>query len=145
MSTNTTEKQQIDVTEFCRREAITIRSAERVDSNPNMERADMDHWKVQLEIRSPRERRGRRMTVFFSMGYGHNGKQPDADEVLNALASDYTEENASFEDWCGELGYDTDSRKAERTFKACQKQTAMLEHFLGAELTKELIYEVERL
>lgn len=26
----------------------------------------------------------------------------------------------SFEDWCGELGYDTDSRKAERSFNDCR-------------------------
>jgi len=36
-----------------------------------------------------------------------------------------------FEDWCAELGYDTDSRKAERTFRACQRIAERLRQFLG--------------
>lgn len=134
-------RERIDVTAFCIRERITA-NASRTDRNPNMDdSANMDHWKVVLSRAGHRNT----ITVLFSMGLGHNGKAPKADDVLNCLASDYTEENASFEDWCAEFGYDTDSRKAERTFRVCQKQTAMLEHFLGAELTNELVYEVERL
>ncbi len=39
----------------------------------------------------------------------------------------------SFEDFCGEYGYDTDSKKAEKTWKACLEQSAKLERIFTAE------------
>lgn len=144
MKTDT--KSTLTIPQFCERECITIRRAKRTDSNPNMDDSvNMDHWVVQLSIRSPKDRHGRTMTIHFSMGYGHGGKQPDVEEVMNALVSDFVDDSASFEDWCAEIGYDTDSRKAERTFKACQKETKNLRRFLGDDRLNELLYEVERL
>lgn len=66
--------------------------------------------------------------------------------VLDCLASDSaTVENArSFEEWCGDLGYDTDSRRAERTWKACVSTARRLKQFLGDDLFRELLQEVER-
>lgn len=116
--------------------------AERTDSNPNMDdSAHMDHWKCVLKMGY------KRMTVYFSQGYGHNGREPKVADVLDCLASDAAGvENArSFEDWCSEYGYDTDSRKAEKTFKVCEHQAKRLENFLGGEhLFKRLMYSTER-
>lgn len=43
-------------------------------------------------------------------------------EVLARYAADAEEASSlSFDDWCGNFGYDTDSRKALRTYLACQK------------------------
>jgi hypothetical protein len=47
-------------------------------------------------------------------------------------------------DWAGEYGYDTDSRKAEKTFRACQRQRAKLFAFLGPELYQTLLWDTER-
>lgn len=87
------------------------------------------------------------MTIVFSMGRGHNGKEPDAASVLDCLASDAsTLENASgFEDWAVELGYDSDSRKAERTYRAIQQQTERLRQFLGTAAFDTLLRDVDRL
>lgn len=123
-----------------------MRRVERVDENPNMERQDMDHWKVTLEIgKTGFQKKRRRLTVYFSKGYGHNGTEPNVDEVLDCLASDSTAMDMSFEDFCSEFGYDMDSRKAEATFKACVRIGKNLARFLGDDLLKELVYEVERL
>lgn len=46
------------------------------------------------------------------------------DELLNAFycfVSDAVSGNYSFNEFCGEFGYDEDSRKAEKTWKACKK------------------------
>jgi hypothetical protein len=88
----------------------------------------MDWWDVTLRMD------GRRLTVPFGMGYGHHGRQPGAREVLSSLLSDTasTENNASFEEWAGDYGYDTDSRKAERTYKQVVRQAERLRTFLGA-------------
>lgn len=74
---------------------------------------------------------GRRMTVDFYTGQAAG--EPDAAGVLECLCSDAcTVENArSFEDWCCELGFDSDSRTAERLYKASVRQTEALRRFLG--------------
>lgn len=127
-------------------------SAEWADWNPDLhldeERReglrkpgdDMNHWKVTL-------RHGRkRMTVHFSMGLALTG-EPTAADVLDCLASDAASYvNASgFEDWCSDLGYDTDSRKAERTYKIVKRQAERLETLLGTDLYESLLWDTERL
>jgi hypothetical protein len=130
----------ITIDEFVKQYRIRM-SAARAQSNPNMpDSSSMDHWKCVLR------RPSHTLTVFFSMGYGHNGKEPTAEEVLDCLASDAAsiDNTRGFEDWCSDMGFDIDSRKAEQTFKACEHQAARLKTFLEAGLYKELLYEVER-
>lgn len=133
-------------------------TAQRTSSNPSMDR-DMDHWKVRLTrsftgVAQYADRNGKAaprrytlsMTVPFSMGYGHHGKEPEAADVLSCLASDAANVNmSSFEDWRSDLGYDTDSRKAERTYKTCEKQADKLKRFLGQDAYDELLYHTEPL
>ena len=130
-------------------------TAKRTDTNPNMDdSANMDHWKCVLIKRAETLDNGitvtirpARMTVYFSQGYGHNGKQPKADSVLDCLASDAASvENArSFEDWCGDLGYDSDSRKAEKIFKTVTHQAKRLKNLLGDAAFNTLLWNTERM
>ena len=61
--------------------------------------------------------------------------------VLCSIISDCsTAENSfTFEDFCSELGYDTDSRKAYRTWEACKEQNEKFKYFAGRELYDYLI------
>ena len=115
------------------------------DTNPNM---DMDaEWAVAASHWKCRFRRGNQcLTTYFSMGSAHIGN-PKAADVLDCLASDAASiENArSFEDWCSDFGYDTDSRRAERTFKTCERQAHKLKQFLGPDLYDTLPWNTERL
>lgn len=53
--------------------------------------------------------------------------KPDLVDVLYCLVSDADVINSiGFEDWAENLGYDTDSRKAEDIYRACLKQTREL-------------------
>lgn len=107
---------------------ITI-TVHRVDQNPNMPDSDhMDNWRIALKRPG-----GKIMGTYFSKGIGHKGAKPTVDEVLECLISDaWTVKNSnSFEDWAAELGYDEDSRKAEKTYKIIKKQSEELEDFLG--------------
>lgn len=108
-----------------RKSKVTM-TAEWADENPNMSvmPEGSTHWKCVLSYK------GRRMTVHFSMGPAHH-KEPTAEDVLDCLFSDASSADESFEEWCGCYGYDTDSRKAELTYKAVQKQTAGLRRLLG--------------
>lgn len=112
----------------------------RAYENPsNKAWKDADHWKCLLTSTKTKGR----MTVFFSQGYGHNGKEPTLEGVLNCLGSDSAgiENNPTFEDWCSEYGYSEDSRQAEATFKACEKQAERLRRFLGDSAMDRLLWE----
>jgi len=49
------------------------------------------------------------------------------------------------EDWCAEYGYDTDSRKAERTFRAVERQTKALKRMLGSTEAFDAVIFADRL
>lgn len=116
-------------------------TARRVPKNPNMGNENMDHWLCKLKCGHDT------MTVYFSKGYGHHGAVPTIEEVMDCLASDAADaDNArSFESWCSEYGYDTDSRKAERIYKVCVEQAERLRNLLGPSLYAAVLYEAERL
>jgi len=113
------------------------------DSNPNSDsdtwRDGASHWRCVIT------RAGRRMTVPFSQGAAHT-QPPTLEDVLDCLALDASGyENArGFADWCSEYGYDTDSRKAERTWKAVVRQSVSLGRLLGAAIYEVLLYHTER-
>jgi len=58
-------------------------------------------------------------TFTFGQSIANIGKAP---EVYDVLASVTKYDVGSFEDFCSEFGYDTDSRKAEKTYKAVLKE-----------------------
>lgn len=134
----------MNLKQFVSKHGIKIVS-DYADSNPNMpdERYTMNHYRVTLSRRNEDNKR-RQMTLYFSMGIGIKG-EPTADDVLHCLASDSAGiENArDFEDWCADYGYDSDSRSAERTYKACQRQAIRLEKFLGDSLYQVLLFGLD--
>lgn len=157
------ETDTVKLSDFITANRISM-TVQRIDSNPNMpESREMDHWKCILVRREEyNEMTGRRyapfsrvlptagkiaakMTVPFSMGFGHQGAEPDRAGVLDCLASDSASiEQSSFEDWAADMGYDADSRKAEKTYKACEHAAARLKRFLGDDLYQVLLYGTER-
>jgi len=111
--------------QFIDHHTITL-TATRTDRNPAMSDFEGDHWKVTLK------RPGRQMTLVFSKGYGHGGAPPTSEEVLECLQSDArgADDCASFEEFCDYFSYDSDSRRAEKTYKAIKRQAAKLRTFL---------------
>ena len=122
--------------QFIDRHNMTL-TATRTDRNPDMSDFKGDHWRVVLK------RPGKQMSLFFSKGYGHGGAPPTAEEVLECLRSDACTDGDTFEEFCFSLGYDSDSRKAEKLYKAVQRQTDKLRRFLGADLFTELLQTEE--
>jgi hypothetical protein len=120
-------------------------TVEPTDSNPNMDddpkwHAQASHWKCTLRAGK------RRMTITFSQGSGIHG-EPTIDSVLDCLISDASsiDDAKTFESWAGEMGWDTDSRKAEKTFKIITRQAAKLRNLVGTESYNLLLWETERL
>lgn len=102
-----------------------------------------DLWRCTFSI--PGSSR-RPLTIEFRRGIGHDGKRPPKDEVLDCLLADASgvADGESFEEWCSNYGFDTDSRLAEKTYVACLKQTERLRTFLGGKFDSYL-YDTERL
>jgi hypothetical protein len=61
---------------------------------------------------------------------------PTVESVLECLFLDAEACHSCFEDWCSECGYDTDSRKAEETYKACVQNGLKLRKALGRNYTE---------
>lgn len=64
-------------------------------------------------------RNGERMSFNFGQSISNRGIEPNAYDVLACLTK-YDPD--SFEEFCHEFGYDTDSRKAEKIYKAVCKE-----------------------
>ena len=126
--------------QFVKENDVTM-DVEYSDYNKNdPEWMDANHYKVTLKHNK------KRFTTYFSQGYGIKG-EPKPEDVLNCLASDSASiENArSFEEWAGEFGYDTDSRKSEKIYKVCQKQAEKIKALFGDDLYNELLFNTESL
>jgi len=84
--------------------------------------------------------------LYFSQGSAHTAP-PTLADVLDCLASDACtyDQAKSFEDWAEELGYEPDSRKEERIYRAVKRQAEQLKRLLGAEAYDTLLYHTERL
>lgn len=90
-----------------------------------------NHWRVRLY----RPRTKASMTVRYHTGLGISQMQTAAD-VLESLAADaagFEQCGGSFEQWASEYGYDADSRKAEKVYRAVEKQTITLRRWAGEE------------
>lgn len=101
-------------------------------------RESASHWVVTLQRSDSRNYPG--INIPYSMGSAHT-KPPDAAGVLECIQSDCSSiENArDFDDWASDFGYDTDSRKAERIYRACQDQTQLVRSWLGRELYNQFL------
>lgn len=80
-------------------------------------------WKVTLSYK------GRRLTVPFYTGSACG--EPEAADVVSCLISDGRAGEESFSEFCAEFGYDEDSRKAEKTWKACKLIAPRIRRLLG--------------
>ena len=136
----TTATKRITLAQFVESAGVTLTARRTVD-NPNMDDADhMDNWLVTLKAGTGR------MRLPYSMGTGHKGAAPTVASVLDCLASDAAGvANArDYDDWCAEYGYNTDSRRAERTYRIIQRQSAHLSALLGESAYQTLLWHTER-
>jgi hypothetical protein len=131
----------MNLAQFITTNSIKLTSCTAVNENPNIpDWQDAHHYKVTLK-------HGRRQfTLYWSQWYRIQ-HEPFLDDILDALASDSTgyEGADSFEAWADENGYDTDSRKAEKTYKLIGSQARKLKQFLGEDNYKQLLWDIERI
>ena len=67
-------------------------------------------------------------TFTFGQSIANGAKTPTIYDVLSCMQK---YDIGTFEDFCREFGYDTDSRRAERTYKAVCKEWKAVERLFG--------------
>lgn len=92
-----------------------------------------DRYRVTLRWKD-QARRPRSLTFDFwgSFNDMQNNKRPTAYDVLKTAGCDVHCPD-TFEDFCGQYGYDQDSRTAERTFRRCDNFAQRLRAFFTEE------------
>jgi hypothetical protein len=73
------------------------------------------------------------MSTVWRMGMGIDPTTVSPADVIHSLAMDAHYGRESFEDFCGELGYDTDSRKAYRMWEACKALGPAFDDFCSSQ------------
>lgn len=63
---------------------------------------------------------------------------PTAYDVLTCISGDIGMHDWTFEEFCGDFGYDTDSRQAEKTYNAVCDQSRALAHLFNDEELDQL-------
>jgi hypothetical protein len=116
----------------------------RVTSALGMQRDDDGWYHYPYRVTLSRKGHGS-MRLTWRQGTAHTN-DPNVVEVLDCLASDAAGfVNAQgFEDWCSEYGYDSDSRKAEKIYRAVERQTDSLRRVLGDDF-ETVLFETENL
>lgn len=82
------------------------------------------HWTVRLMCN------GQTIESPFSQGSAHT-KPPDATSVLSCLSMDAYRGSETFEEFCSDLGYDTDSRSAYDTWQTCRDTELRMRRMFG--------------
>lgn len=106
----------------------------------------LDNWQKESNPWTVVLRYGkRRMSFPFWTGQACN--EPGCFDAAYCVVSDSqgVENSGSFEAWCLEYGYDTDSRTAERIYKQCLRQARNLQRLLGVDYEEILSLDEEGL
>ena len=98
--------------------------------------AEMHEWNSTLSYQ------GRTFTLPYFMGLAHSDTdKPTATDVINSLVLDSSALDETFEEWAGDFGYDTDSRKAEKMYRSCIDYAIRLKRLLGGDYAKFMAAE----
>ena len=110
-----------------------------LDNNPPDWDEDQGHNRLRYRITIQRKDTRKSLSFIFwdSIANAEKGEQPTSYDVLTCVSSDSYDPN-TFEDFCGEFGYSTDSRKAETTYKHVKKFADRINAFFSEPELEEL-------
>lgn len=103
--------------------------------NPYWSASSNQHHVV--TIRNVKTRRTASFDYWASIAEPYVENRNGLKDALNCLGSDALSGDDTFEGFCGNFGYDQDSRKAEKIYKACVKTYNKLLVVGGEELIED--------
>lgn len=109
---------------LCERKHVRAEVAYGLETPPDGFPPGSSSWRVTLRYQ------GRRLTVPFYTGPAIE-REPSAADVLACICSDALAGEQDFGEFCREFGYDSDSRRAEQTWRACAALAPKVRRLLG--------------
>ncbi len=78
---------------------------------------------------------------------GSDDGAPELHDVLDAVAAQaaVVEQAPGYERWALDMGFNPDSRKGERVYRAARRQAKLLRQLLGEDQYVRLLWQTERL
>lgn len=130
-----------NVADFCTALGLTL-TATQISARTDETYWDRNAYHFHVTILNG----SRTMAIEYSQGAAHVDtkltrnrseyrvpRKPRIADVIDSLRSDAIGADQSFEGWCADLDYDSDSRRAERIYHACVRTRARLVQLLGRE------------
>jgi hypothetical protein len=118
------ERKTVQLTDLAERKGLRAAATMIDKTPPDCFSSGASSWRVRLSYQ------GRALRVNFYTGSGIT-HYPTAADVVSCLISDADAGSESFKEFCSSFGYDTDSRKAERCWRACRKMSPKVRKLLG--------------
>lgn len=85
-----------------------------------------DHYTFPVTLR----RDGKSMRISFTQSRVGGSNPPTEYDIASCITK---ADPGTFEDFCSEFGYDTDSRQAEKTYKAVKREWEKVARVFGSE------------
>lgn len=120
--------------ETCQKYGIAMKVGEPVYDYPIWDEK-YRHYIFPVTLRKD----GKSMKIQFGQSRNAGDKVPTEYDVLTCITKS---DPGSFEDFCGEFGYDTDSRKAEKTYKAVKREWEAVKRVFGEGECLEALQEI---
>jgi len=95
-------------------------------------------------IKDWHDRRLETLRLAMDVEKGTGGKKPAAAAVLSCLIMDARAGSQTFKSWADEFGYDTDSRKAEAIYRACQETSDQMAKVFNMQQIEKLAAILEQ-
>lgn len=129
------------MTEYVESHGITVEILK--DKGFQTDEDNWEHHAYQLRVHFD----GRTIDTRWMQGTGITESPVDRpDMVFDSLISDASTESDTFEDFCGEFGYDTDSRRAYATWELLNAlRPKVIEFVGGVDEFEHIAYQIERL
>lgn len=130
METLQTTDYQKQATDFLNKHGIKF-SSSYVDHKPYFmdDKDSRDIYKVTFK------RDSKQFSLRFGQSIANTGSHPTPYDVLASLTK---YDPYSFESFCSDYGYDTDSRKSEKVYNAVQNEWRKMNNFFTSEELTEL-------
>lgn len=125
-----------NVSDFIEKHGLYLVCEEDHDFEPEDEwQKDASHWIVKLKSTVHKGK----FKTHYHMGSAHTG-EPEIEGFLESIAMDinYPHWGYEFEEFCGNCGYDEDSRKAHKIWDTCCEHQRRLVKFLGPAAVDDL-------
>ena len=122
--------------EFAEKHGLILTSKKVSERKDGLMDRGMDHWDCTLMYE------GSTYGFYFSKGFGHKGAAPTMEEILDCFKSDLAYSDLDFDEFCEDLGYNNDSIKDKKIYKATMAQNEAVIDLLGEDLIEDLL-EIE--